>query len=69
MDNRQTVQKHINAGIPVTIDKITGIPVDGEKEFNRLGLSHGFIHFKDAETGICTGFCGVRYFLENYHAN
>ncbi len=40
-------------------------PVDGETEFNQLGLSAGFIHFACPTTGINTGFCGTNWFDEN----
>ena len=40
-------------------------PVDGEECYNQLGLSAGFIHFADPESGFCIGFCGVSYFDEH----
>lgn len=44
---------------------IVGIPVDGEKKFGDVGLSHGWLHFKDYETSKVAGFCGVSYFRKN----
>lgn len=40
-------------------------PVDGEKHFNDVGRSHGFVHLADPKTGVCLGFCGVLYFERN----
>lgn len=40
-------------------------PVDGETHFGQLGLSAGFIHFADPETGGNIGYCGTNYFDEN----
>lgn len=42
-----------------------GLVVDGEKEFNQPGISHGFVHLKDKKTGKCICFCGIDYFLDN----
>jgi hypothetical protein len=39
--------------------------VDGERHFNDIGISHGFVHFAEPETGKCLGFCGVCYFVSN----
>lgn len=36
--------------------------VDGEKEYNELGLSAGFIHYADPVTGEKLGHCGTSYF-------
>lgn len=44
--------------------RITIIAVNGETEFNDVGMSHGFVHFKDPVTGACRGFCGVSWFEE-----
>lgn len=44
---------------------ITVRPVDGEGCYDQLGLSAGFIHFADPETGDCLGWCGVTYFDDN----
>jgi hypothetical protein len=39
--------------------------VDGEKKFNDVGLSHGFIHFANPTTGECLGFSGAAWFVKN----
>ena len=44
--------------------RITIIAVDGETEFNDVGMSHGFVHFKDPYNGSRRGFCGVSWFEE-----
>jgi hypothetical protein len=41
------------------------IAVNGETEFNEVGYSQGFVHFKNPETGEQMGFCGVYWFKEN----
>lgn len=40
-------------------------PVDGETHFNQLGLSAGWIHFSDPDTGENIGYCGISYFDDN----
>ncbi len=44
---------------------LTVRPVDGEECYDQLGLSAGFIHWADPDTGNCLGFCGVTHFDEN----
>lgn len=64
-----TAEEAVKSELPffVTIQgqKTKVIPVDGEQEFNDVGMSHGFVHFKDPETGEYLGFCGTRHFEEN----
>lgn len=62
---KKEIQDYINKKESVYLDQYYGIPVDGEKEFNQLGLSAGFIHLKNIHTGNIECFCGVNYFLEN----
>lgn len=45
--------------------RITIIAVDAEVEFNSLGMSHGFVHFKDPDDGTCRGYAGVSWFEEH----
>jgi len=42
------------------------VPYDAEKANPpHLGESHGFVHYKDANTGVDLGFCGTYYFMNH----
>jgi len=41
------------------------IPVDGEVEYNQLGLSAGLVHYKDVISGKRIGYCGICHFEEH----
>ena len=38
------------------------IPFDAEKEINQLGISSGFIHFREGDK---VRWCGMNYFKKN----
>lgn len=68
---KQTIEEVIEEGAVWRIPRVNKshardvIPVNGETEFNDVGLSHGFVHFKDPVTGAKQGFSGIYWFLEN----
>lgn len=62
MDELLEIKKMLGDVVTVTIeDKPVAVRlVDGEKEFNQLGMSAGFVHFSDPYySEICLGYGGV----------